>query len=147
MSAWTVSHAHIDCLVQAGIEHRLVIADQHTPSALGRMLWDENYRQVNYRYGEDHPTPDYRFRGIEARLDPVIVVKALACYRYQCWENTEAWEASESRRYTDSLLALLAAAAGVPDVGHDDLTAWARALPAYDCAPWGIDRLEQAVAS
>lgn len=50
MSAWTVSHRHIDALVmwleRAGI---IETADR---TKVGKILWSENYRSIRARYGD-----------------------------------------------------------------------------------------------
>jgi len=145
MSAWIVTQAHIDVLVQAGIVAGLVDLRSDSPDEVGSMLWDENHAQVNYRYGEQTPTPDYTFSGIEAPLDPIVVCKAIACIEYQCWEDTDRWERSEAKRYCDLLLARLHAAHGQGAFDPDNPDSWARDQRAYDRAPWGIDSIEQAI--
>lgn len=66
MSAFVVDKAHIDAMIQAGIEFRLYGSDlswyhedqRHeltlaNADAVGAMLWGENARSVGYRYSYD----------------------------------------------------------------------------------------------
>jgi hypothetical protein len=55
LSAWVVSNAHIDVLVNAAAEYGVLGEAQ--PQRLGQQLWHENVRSVNYRYGEPSKTP------------------------------------------------------------------------------------------
>lgn len=143
MSAWIVSKAHVDVLVQAGINEGLVLLSPGTPTAVGRMLWTENHVSVNYRYDETTEVPNYEFRGVEAPLDDVAVIKAISCAEYQSCEHA-AWEESEACRYLDNLSERIATRLGV---SRDDLFEWARSdHDRWTAAPWGIDCIEQAVA-
>lgn len=130
MSAWIVTKAHIDCIVQQAIVEGLVSAGEATK--VGRELWQENHDSVNYRYSESQPCPAYRFEGIEAPLDPVIVLKQVDCYDYQSCEHP-GWDSSEARRLINALRDRLEAK------GAD----WHHLSPA---AAWGIDSLLEAVA-
>lgn len=140
MSAWIVAKPHIDALVQSLVVAGLVPLDQATET--GQMLWKENHRSVNYRYGERRRTPSYTFTGIEAPLDPVVMVKQCGCYSYQTCEHP-GWDKSKAKRLIDALAVHLRATVDpplryVPDWGYEDQR--------YDDAPWGIDRIEQAIA-
>lgn len=98
---------------------------------LGRLWWYENHASVAYRYpnhADDLPGPvgltlaeirdEYQHI---LHLDPVVVLKAIDCWRYQSCEHP----------------------------GHEKSAAWRLAgtlmhitiynLPGYDAAPWGID--------
>jgi len=158
VSAWIVSKAHIDVLVQAGITHGLVLLSPGTPDAVGTMLWTENHASVNYRYSERTEVPEYRFEGVEAPLDDLVVVKATFCYEYQACEGADRWMASEARRYCDNLIARIDAVHGPPSLGATgpygeplDPTepgAWANADPRWRNAPgWPIDSINEALAS
>jgi hypothetical protein len=155
MSAFVVGKAEIDLLVQAGINERLVVLDAATPSAVGAMLWAENVASVNWRYDDADPVPDYEFSGIEAPLDDVVVVKQIACYRYQSCEH-DGWESSEAYRYCHNLAARIAARHPEPlpardewgdPVDRTDPVSWAKFHPRYESAPWGIHAIEEAIAS
>lgn len=71
-----------------------------TADTVGAMLLKENYRSVHHRYDElpeveaDSP---YRFEESRHRVEPVQVLSAIACYRYQScehpgWTDSEAWD-------------------------------------------------------
>jgi len=157
MSAWIVSKDHIDVIVQAGINHGLVLLSPGTPSEVGTMLWTENHRSVNYRYSERTAVPEYRFTGVEAPLDELVVVKAIACFEYQSCEDYGVWERSEAKRYCDNLVARIDAAHGPPPPGAthygsvldpNEPNAWALADPRWYEAPgWPIESIEEAIAS
>lgn len=137
MSAWIVSKAHIDCLVQAMVVEGIVPLDKATVT--GRELWRENHRSINYRYNERQRTPAYEFSGIEAPLDDWTVFKQISCYGYQTCERPD-WEKSRSYRLTEKLAAVILARLGVTRESVYDHPGWAD-------GPWGIDRIEEAIAS
>ena len=126
MSAWLVTKDHIDCLVQSLFVAGLIEPDQ--TNQIGAELWLENHRSLNDRYGDPVPEKlEYAFTGIEAPLDPAIVLKLLDCYNYQCGNK---WGSSLAIELMELLHEKLIAQDGV-DRQVDGL--------------WGIDRLEQAV--
>ena len=51
MSAWLVSNKHIDLLVSAALAFKLV--GRASATDVGKMLYEENVKSLNYRYGED----------------------------------------------------------------------------------------------
>lgn len=138
MSAWIVSQNHIRLLVEALYKYE-VVPNNTTPDHIGRVLWRENFRSVNYRYEEHNllppfthdsearaswmfPSPD---QGIIRDLvrNTALLYKQICCYNYQScqhpgWESTQAY----------ALMAALRKA--VEKHGQPD----------YDTtAPWGID--------
>lgn len=139
MSAYVVSKTHIDTLLTAGIElpkpHRTMLWDRNnrrvgpmqgltpeTADAVGRMLWRENHRSVNYRYSERTRTPRYTFESLPvARIDVARVAKAIDGYVYQSCEHP-GWRASEASRFCDALREVLA-----------------RRIPGYEAAGWAIN--------
>jgi len=130
MSAWIVSSDHIDALVQSAMERGVswrVVGDKWvkaTPdnaSEVGRMLWRENHRSVNYRYNQRTRTPHYDYRPSKHVLSPGFVMAQVACYEYQTCEHP-AWYGSQAYRLTTALTRSLA-----------------RELPGYDDAPWGVE--------
>ncbi|HEY3478495.1 MAG TPA: hypothetical protein VGL02_06290 [Streptomyces sp.] len=151
MSAWIVADGHIDVLVHALAQYKVVAADLGAGGfrALGQTLWQENHASVNYRYGENTETPRYQLRTTEATLDPIVVLKALRCFNYQSCEHP-GWTASTACQLMESLHAAILEQN--PDLGervHGPYGETHRytTLPAWDNAPWGIDRLEDAVPS
>lgn len=141
MSAWIVSSAHIDALVQGGIQFRLVPSGQDR-HAVGAMLWQVNHDSVNYRYDETDQTPSYRFGAAEFLLEPWALLKAVNCYRYQSCEHP-GWEASPAAEYTTRLTEAILAHLGVAD----DDAAWMWNNPQYLAAPWGIASLTEIAAT
>jgi hypothetical protein len=138
MSAWIVTKAHIDALVQALTVEGLVPVSDATKT--GQMLWDENYASINARYRETEKAPRYKFKGVEAPLHDAAIVRQARCYDYQTCEHAE-WEGSEARRLVDALVAKLEARNGGEDFDR-----------AYEAAskcrlPWGIDDLSEVLAS
>ena len=89
MSAWIVSKHHIDILVTALLKYEIVNAV--SPDEIGKILWRENYRSVNYRYGERRRTPKYvhtyRGKDLDFIRKPISLFKAIGCYDYQTCEH------------------------------------------------------------
>lgn len=137
MSAWIVSKAHIDCLVQAMIADGLVPMEKAT--AIGRELWSENHRSINYRYGERGKRPPYEFRGVEAPLDDWVVFKQAHCYDYQTCEHP-TYEKSRSHRLITALCEKIMPRLGVTSENYHE-------HPGWQGGPWGIERIKQAIAT
>ena len=136
MSAWTVSKAHIDLLINAALRRRPGGADygfswwngqerinleEIGHSAAGQMLWDENFTSVNSRYQEENGAPAYNFKQSFQPTDPVVVLKQISCFEYQSCEH-DGWEKSEAKAFCDALR-----------------SKQINRLPGYDDAPWGVD--------
>lgn len=81
MSAWIVSKKHIDALV----EHARQVSTQN-PNEIGQMLWEQNHRSVNHRYGEKTTTPTYVFEPCDAALTVIDKLKLIDCYEHQSCE-------------------------------------------------------------
>lgn len=152
MSAYVIGRNHIeylvnaamppalDCLGSAGYYHgteRHVIRDEST--RIGQMLWDENIKSVLHRYTrEAMPGPinedsQYTHKPNtfwQMPVEPVQVIKACHCYRYQACEHPEYYE-SEAEAFISWLIDKAC-----------------MALPGYDDAKWGApDMFTQKVAS
>ena len=130
MSAFIVSHAHIQYLVAALAHYDLL---QGTPQEIGQMLWDANIRSVWERYPgdmDDLPAPggpyDYLPDTPRLALVPAQVAKAALCYQYQTCETEDA----EQTQGWLTAQALLEAVAPLP---QDP-----RRLPGYQDAAWEI---------
>ena len=148
MSAYIVSRGHIRFLVEAALQLRpehcsdvglrryYHAGESHdvnelTANALGLMLWNECRASVRARYpGErdsalpgpvlDGPRCGYAHEfGWSLRIDPVQVLKAVACYEYQSCEHA-AWVTSAAFAFCDALRCHAI-----------------RCLPGYDDAAWG----------
>lgn len=57
---------------------------------IGQSLLDQNYRSVNYRYGEDTKTSEYKFENVP--IDEGIVYGCIRCYNYQACETDDYFE-------------------------------------------------------
>jgi len=143
MSAWIVSHKHINYLVKSALAREICQGrfsyfhdgERHpvnyeNADEVGQMLLDENIASVAYRY-EDCPPEErpgysdqgesYKFRQNGATIDPVVVVKSCHCLRYQSCEHP-GWESSRACAFVNAL---------IEQACH--------VLPGYDDAPWGIE--------
>lgn len=104
MSAWTVSKVHIDIMVwalirQGGFYHRgqEIDVNEYTADEIGRMLWTENFKSVNYRYDERKRTPPYVYAAprFAEFTEPGFIAKQVACYEYQTCEH-KGWPSSKA---------------------------------------------------
>lgn len=128
MSAFIVTKAHIDAMVEAGLGRDPLRAwyndgartPERTPDEVGAMLWEENHRSVNDRYNENDEPPAYYYRPSRHGYSAVVILKAIACYEYQSCEH-KGWEGSDAKAYCDVLRARMI-----------------RRLPGFEEAPWGI---------
>lgn len=95
-----------------------------TANQVGAMLAAENRRSVDHRYNETELEDFYTFTRYPGSgtpgLDPVQVLKAIACYEYQSCEHPE-WETSEAHEFCRALR-------------HRTIDR----LPGYDEAAWEI---------
>src|SRR5581483_1758883 len=75
-------------------------------SDVGALLWAENVKSYDHRYDgrykEDHPTEAYVFKQISSRLEPLVVLRALASYEYQSCEHP-GWTSSAAYSFCQSL--------------------------------------------
>jgi hypothetical protein len=149
MSAWIVSHDHIDALLTAAKLWRMQddlafrFYEDGAPrftdwTVIGRKLLEENVRSVRYRYNDNGPEMDlpgkwgtvesYQFRTFEPfiHMQPtklcVWVIKACDCYNYQACETPD-YKTTVAYKIIDN----------IRDKAMCN-------LPHYDAAPWGIDR-------
>jgi hypothetical protein len=106
MSAYTVDKATIDALltVWLALDARDDGSDEPPEvratvpltardlASVGQMLWDANYRSVNYRYGEKHRAPRYWFESLPlADLETACrrVLGAIHSLEYQSCETPD----------------------------------------------------------
>lgn len=148
MSAFVVSHDHIDALLSFAKDKRMNdrLGYFVTPSrfdtidwsTIGRVLLAENERSVCHRYPDCVPgntpgkigeeTIGYRFRYFEPFIHIqftkkcVWIIKACDCFDYQACE-TDNYDQTIAHKIIRSIRAEAV-----------------RCLPDYDAAPWGIDR-------
>ena len=131
MSCFIVDKGTIDTIVQAMIAEGLCPA--HNGSMVGRVLLRQNVYAYTKRYQGETTAEmmgdvrQYRFRGIEAPLDPAIVLQQVRCYQYQCIDDP-IFEQSPAR----ALVAELARALGERGVKA--------------AGPWGVADIAEAVA-
>jgi len=109
MSAYIVEENHIEYLVDVMTNARHGIKDywEHdlgvkTAREVGQLLWDENYRSVNYRYGEKDKAPEFHYRRKCYDFDPLQVLHSISCYEYQTCEHPE-WKDSNVKKLLSRL--------------------------------------------
>jgi hypothetical protein len=150
MSVMLCHPRHIDVLVAAACEYG-VLAEPTAEAAraLGQELLDENERSVAERYAEDVGGWGYRPRTTEARLDPLLVLRAIHFYDCQSCE-APGYDAGHAAAVIAGIKQHILEAR--PDWAEPiQAGAW-RGYPAYvefggfDRAPWGFNSLEQATA-
>ncbi len=113
MSAWMVSKSHIDIMLRGMIDRGL---PEQKATDVGRMLWNENLKSLQYRYPNDgdgdRPGPvSFRDSDVETYeyTDPgygpsnAELRSILNCYSYQSCEHP-GWESSDSYDYVGDLL-------------------------------------------
>ena len=133
MSAFVVRKRHIDVLITAGIvfkrdgglywydaTNQTRKLDYTTADEVGTMLLAENVKSVNHRYGENEESEPYAFTRVSGTPDPIVVLKAIACYEYQSCEH-DGWKRSDAHAFCDALQSVAI-----------------HALPGYGNAPWEI---------
>lgn len=111
MSAFIVSKSHIDAIVSLFLA--LEREDSREPiqlqreigTKIGKMLWSENHKSVNARYGYRDRTPDYRFT--PSPIEDLSVAKSIgaalvASLRYQSCEHDE-WKHSKANQFLKDL--------------------------------------------
>jgi hypothetical protein len=103
---------------QANKRRRLLTTQ--TAGRVGALLLAENRRSIDHRYDETEWEEPYLFEPAPGWQDPVIVLKAIACYEYQSCEHP-GWETSEAHAFCQALRARTISL-----------------LPGYDEAPWDI---------
>lgn len=92
-----------------------------TAGRVGAVLLAENRRSVDHRYDETEWEEPYVFEQVPGWPDPVIILKAIACYEYQSCEHP-GWRTSEARAFCQALQGRAITL-----------------LPGYDEAPWDIN--------
>lgn len=129
MSAFQVSDAHINLLVQAGRGWHASLWDESEQQRvnfrsneheLAQVLYEANIASLQARYSDpgDMIRPFGGFKYGHAPLDPVTVLKACDCFDYQ---------ACEFDNYHDCLAARIVDCVRYEAIRH---------LPGYEAAPW-----------
>lgn len=130
MSAFVVSKDHIDAILTFAVKERMsvvlvknrnfvAIADHL--NLVGEVLWKENHKSVNHRYGTKSRMPTYTFEKYTKRdISLAVFVNIINCLSYQSCEH-EGWENSLAHKILISLI----------DQG-------ARLMPGCADGPWAI---------
>ena len=121
MSAFMLSKTHIDALVTYATGGGPYRVSGEDPQKLGKMLWEQNHRSVNWRYRDNAPVPPYRYSPYIKPLQAVAVLKMCDCYDYQSCE-TDDYEKTDAARLIDAIRGKAV-----------------RSLPGYESAPWGLE--------
>ena len=125
MSAFITSPNHIDAILTFAKENNIKFTPHFDSlDAVGQYLVNENYRSVNYRYGEHKKPPKYIFRPYPRPLTSIEIIKTLHCLDYQCCELKK-----NSPRYNLIYKQILDYA--TYKIVHN--------LPEYQNAAWSID--------
>lgn len=144
MSAWIVSRAHIDAMVQLICESEIVPL---SPDLVGRMLWSENVFSLAYRYPDDkdgeRPGPidfrdddalTYTYRRPSAKLTRHDQLLALHCFNYQSSEHPDWKPGNQVHDWIATMIAKLQAA------GADDKQATKEQVNGYPSPiAWGLE--------
>ncbi len=119
MSAFIVSHNHINAIVRFASQHNIngVAGNEQVTAEL---LLAENTRSVNYRYKESAPVEAIIFAADAPELTPIEAIKACNCLDYQSCE-TEDWRSTPACELLDAI--------------KSDA---ARRLAGYEDVPWEI---------
>lgn len=135
MSAYLVSHATINGIVGFAARHfpdRQVLENLRTGDAqrAGEILFGENNRSVNYRYGDNTPTPRFAFDHKGELPDNMGgFCKLLSCLEYQSCEADD-WHTTPAFRIIARFRELAC-----------------EAFAGYEAAPWGLHDPEPVAAN
>jgi hypothetical protein len=135
MSAWMVTDAHVNVLVQAMINEGIVT---ELPGSVGRAMLEMNMRSLKFRYGDEvdiDRLKDYTFVGTDEALDDAIVYTQAKCYRYQACEDGDWWDSSLPQILIRQLIAVI----------EERLGGRSAAMNAAEDCPWGINDIKEAV--
>lgn len=129
MSAFTVNDKTIKALVGYYAFMRGGGSDScERLDEISQLLWDENYKSVNYRYRESNTAPPIKYDSSYAygknRQAPIVVYKLAQCLAYQSCEHN-SWESSEAKSILDA-------------ISSHALDSFLRSCPEYENAPWGF---------
>ena len=140
VSAWRVSKADIDGLIQYAMAEGLIDMDKR--NEWGLKLDVENQLSLRARYGDEMTDSEYTFAGIEAPLDDLKLLKHAMCYEYQTCEH-DAWAADDNdvRLLIERIQLHAIHKLGYEDWDHCYVVA--RQTRAWTDAPWGITHLRE----
>jgi hypothetical protein len=109
MSAYVVDNKCIDILVFAIVDkyeldvdvpaaHGIIIDVNKMRDQVGQALLDENYRSVNYRYGENTAPRAYAYMEPDHKIDGRDILDAIDEYEYQSCETND-WQESDQYKW------------------------------------------------
>lgn len=146
MSAFVVSRTHIDALLSAadlwdvqmpvsqpGEQIRNLTIDE-----TGALLMAVNTEAVNHRYNENEAPEPYTFDRLGINIKPAVILKAIACYRYQACEHPQ-WRADRDQRGISADAQTSYTVRTAQDFLDDLERKAVSKLAGYSEAPWGID--------
>jgi len=155
MSAFMVGRDHIRFLVSAAERFQFIqgigkekfswywsgarhyVEDRDDFSRIGQVLWGENLESIHARYPDTIKRPDrtpgpigetYIYthsRPWKGQINPIAVLKAIACLRYQSCEH-DGWGKSEAYAILQAL--------------ENDAI---RSLPGYNDAEWEVEEKKE----
>ena len=114
MSAYIETFAHINYIAQYAVKRQehfhpspfsyYYQGERKIPTVdeIGQILWDENYRSVNYRYNEDNKAPIFVSMSNTRSYDPAQIFKAINSLEYQSCE-TDDWDQTEAAAILDAI--------------------------------------------
>ena len=102
MSAFVVSNKHLNTIISYAIEKEYFYGIDGSPEAMGEILFNENIRSVNYRYGDEIENNTYQFERVNvSEFTARGIIKLVKCLDYQScecpdYEQTKAFKALRS---------------------------------------------------
>ncbi len=144
MSRFDLDRAHIDGLVDAGVQFGLIgVFDD--PSPVAQMLLQQHLPARPGEHAVDDP-PEYVAAVTGRVLHPFAVLRLLDCYEYQT-SSSLGWSTSAARNWTarlrETILNTLPAEAKAQVRHGTNYVAAYTLLDAYTATPWGISALDQ----
>ena len=138
MSAFVVSDSTFNAIITGGIFHGLL--EGKRPQAILKSLVTENYKSVNYRYGEKQNALVHTFK-IHTVSD-IQLLKSIECLGYQSCEH-DTWESSDAYQFLDELKAKVYQSLGITEAekrewGHKPRAYMTPIQLDYDKAFWDI---------
>ena len=127
MSAFIVTDSHINALVRYASRHKVGVSYGATvmrlnafgnEQAVAQILFEENVKSVNYRYGESETTQIDYDRGAPI-LTAIQAIKAAQCLRYQSCEHPQ-FEDSLASKFIEAIIA-----DAIPRLEGYDTAQWA----------------------
>lgn len=142
MGAFMLDKAHIDGLVNAGIQLSVIDVDEANDT--GRMLLEQHYRSIGFLRDDEQP-PDYTVTIAPFLFHLVAIVNLVDCYRYQTG-GVRGWHTSPAREWSrrlrdEALHRMPDEAKEVVRIAGIEYKAY-QTLQVWDDTPWGITSLD-----